>query len=314
MTEDFYVYIHRKGTSCGDIFYVGKGRKGRAWSKHSRSTFWNSTASKYGFFTQIVCTCLSEVAAHTKEKELIMYFGRKNNNTGKLVNLTDGGEGTSGKVYTEHEKKSVSKRNTGSGNPNVDKNIWTFYNFNTEQIIRCTQLSFKSIFPNVNVGNMIHSGSSSLGWIIKEKVSEERLVELKYAKKGDYNSKADKNTYEIINIYTKEVVKGTRVQIVNLGLNLDVRGLVTGRTKLSSGWVMLQTYRSESINDILNYRGKHTSCKIVYRFHHKDGSCFDGTRIEFQRKFNIDIEPIFGKRKRKTVKGWSLVKEEPISQ
>ena len=77
---------------------------------------------------------------------------------------------------------------------------------------------------------------------------------------------------------------------------------------------MLQTYRSESINDILNYRGKHTSCKIVYRFHHKDGSCFDGTRIEFQRKFNIDIEPIFGKRKRKTVKGWSLVKEEPISQ
>ena len=312
MTEDFYVYLHRKGTSCGDIFYVGKGRKQRAWSRHSRSKFWNSTALKHGFFTQIVCTGLGEAEAHIKEIELIRHFGRKNNNTGKLVNLTDGGEGTSGKVYTEDEKIATSKRNTGDRNPNTDTTIWTFYNLKTEQTIQCTQLSFKSEFPTVHVSSIIHTGSSSKGWVIREKVSDTRLAELKYAKKGEYNAKSDKTIYEIANVYTDEVVKGTRFQISMLDISLNIRGLVTGKTKFSNGWVLLSTLLSESVSDIINYRSKRTACKEVYKFKHSDGTCFEGTRVELKLKFGVDVEPLFSKRKRITVKGWSLL-EEPIS-
>ena len=43
--------------------------------------------------------------ACTKEIEFIKLYGRKDNNTGILVNLTDGGEGTLGVIVSERNFK-----------------------------------------------------------------------------------------------------------------------------------------------------------------------------------------------------------------
>lgn len=51
-----------------------------------------------------------------KEIMLIKTIGRRNLNMGPLVNLTDGGEGLSGFVYTEETLKKRSKSQTGEGN------------------------------------------------------------------------------------------------------------------------------------------------------------------------------------------------------
>jgi hypothetical protein len=88
------VYIHRR-KDTNEIFYVGIGKKEyRASSKSRDNPYWHHIVKKYGYTIEIIFKDLSWEEACIKEKELIIKYGRKNLNTGTLVNLTDGGEGT----------------------------------------------------------------------------------------------------------------------------------------------------------------------------------------------------------------------------
>jgi hypothetical protein len=53
---------------------------------------------------------LLESEAFAWEIGLIAYFGRRNNKTGILLNLTNGGEGTSGRIVSEQERIKCSQR------------------------------------------------------------------------------------------------------------------------------------------------------------------------------------------------------------
>jgi hypothetical protein len=52
---------------------------------------------------------------------LISWWGRKNNNTGILRNLTDGGEGVSGVVISEESRKKISDCHKGKPKSNNQK-------------------------------------------------------------------------------------------------------------------------------------------------------------------------------------------------
>lgn len=86
----FYVYTHEfaSGPNKGRPFYVGKGSGRRAWSKSTRSKYWQSVAGKYGFAVRLIDSEISESQAFELEKFLIEMIGRK-----ILCNFTDGGEG-----------------------------------------------------------------------------------------------------------------------------------------------------------------------------------------------------------------------------
>lgn len=94
-----FIYIHRNPTT-NEIFYVGQGtthqgRFDRAYSKKSRSIWWNNYVSKYGYpIVEVVISNIDKETADIKEKELILRYGRRDINEGTLVNLTDGGDGT----------------------------------------------------------------------------------------------------------------------------------------------------------------------------------------------------------------------------
>jgi hypothetical protein len=60
--------------------------------------------------SEILFDNLNEQDAFDKEKELISFYGRRNDGSGILTNLTDGGEGTSGRIYTEKEKEKCRIR------------------------------------------------------------------------------------------------------------------------------------------------------------------------------------------------------------
>jgi hypothetical protein len=100
--KKYYIYIHY--TLDKVPFYVGKGVKNRCLDKANRSKWWNNVVCKYGYYIKIQEINLNEDECFQREVFWINYFGRKQLKEGTLVNLTNGGEGVSGRVYTKEER------------------------------------------------------------------------------------------------------------------------------------------------------------------------------------------------------------------
>jgi hypothetical protein len=90
--KDFYVYgyLRRRDNTP---YYIGKGCGNRAFVSHGRVKV-PKDRSKVVFFSEN----LTEIEAFLLETDLIKRWGRLNQGTGILLNLTDGGEGVSGCV------------------------------------------------------------------------------------------------------------------------------------------------------------------------------------------------------------------------
>ena len=100
------VYRHLK--PCGEVFYIGIGvSKKRAYSKYGRNKHWINTVNKYGYEVQVLSQNIDYEFAKEIEVNLISYYGRKDLNKGTLVNMTDGGEGTTNINLEEKLKKKI---------------------------------------------------------------------------------------------------------------------------------------------------------------------------------------------------------------
>jgi hypothetical protein len=94
----FYTYAYLREDRTP--YYIGKGQKRRAYKKGSNEAI---KLPKDKSRIIILKKNLTEKEAFKHEKYMIAVFGRKNNGTGILRNLTDGGEGTCGRVVLEEE-------------------------------------------------------------------------------------------------------------------------------------------------------------------------------------------------------------------
>lgn len=107
--DNFYVYAYLR--SDGTPYYIGKGKKRRAWHKHK-----NITTPKDISKIVLLETNLTEIGSFAIERRMIRWFGRKDNKTGILLNKTDGGEGLSGRKCPENLKKYYSNLFKGRKN------------------------------------------------------------------------------------------------------------------------------------------------------------------------------------------------------
>lgn len=115
MGKVFYIYRHINKTT-NEVFYIGKGtlineksfyrKYRRAFSIKKRSVFWENIVNKYGYEVEIMFETNCEKTIFKKEIELIALYGRRDTNEGTLVNLTNGGDGTSGLISN---KKGVPR-------------------------------------------------------------------------------------------------------------------------------------------------------------------------------------------------------------
>ena len=109
MSNIHYVYEHWR-LDRDECFYVGKGRKNRAYIRSGRNSHWHNIVAKLerigsGYEVRIVQTGLSEDEAFFLEKERIAFWQDKSD----LCNKTSGGDGISGYKHTEKTKQKMSE-------------------------------------------------------------------------------------------------------------------------------------------------------------------------------------------------------------
>jgi hypothetical protein len=91
-----YAYLRKvdsKTAKAGTPYYIGKGSKDRAWQRRT----WERVKSPSDNWRIVILESeLTSVGAFALERRYIKWYGRKDLNTGILINRTDGGEGVDG--------------------------------------------------------------------------------------------------------------------------------------------------------------------------------------------------------------------------
>jgi len=129
MIPQYYVYIYLNPLKEGlykygklnfkyEPFYIGKGINNRykvhlnnsnSQNKLKQNTINKIKKNKQAPIIFKLYENLTEYSALRLEKELIKIIGRKETNTGTLSNMTDGGEGTSGRKHNIESRRKMIK-------------------------------------------------------------------------------------------------------------------------------------------------------------------------------------------------------------
>lgn len=99
----FYVYAYLREDHTP--YYIGKGSNKRAYRKHIKIP-----VPKNKSLIVFLETNLSNVGSLALERRYIRWYGRKDNGTGILRNLSDGGEGSENHHVSEETKEFLRNR------------------------------------------------------------------------------------------------------------------------------------------------------------------------------------------------------------
>jgi hypothetical protein len=105
-----YVYRHIR-LDKNQPFYIGIGSDAeykRANERTRRSELWKRITAKSDYLVEIIADDISVEFAKEKEIEFIKLYGRIDKRTGPLCNLTDGGDGINGYIFTKEHKEKLS--------------------------------------------------------------------------------------------------------------------------------------------------------------------------------------------------------------
>ena len=176
----YYVYAYlrnkdSKNGKKGTPYYIGKGKKNRAFAKHGNLPV--PSANSNIVFLE---TTLSEIGALALERRMIAWYGRIDLGTGLLHNLTDGGDGCSPSIATREKlrlanigktlsaetcaKMSISRSGTKNhffGKTHSDESISKIIEKRKYQIMQPCSASTKDKIRNAQLGIPRGSMSSS---------------------------------------------------------------------------------------------------------------------------------------------------------
>ena len=110
-----YVYRHIR-LDKNQPFYIGIGSDSeykRAKEKTRRSELWKRIVSKSDYIVEIITDNVSVDIAKEKEIEFIKLYGRIDKKNGTLCNMTDGGDGINGYIFSKSHRQKLSIKAKG---------------------------------------------------------------------------------------------------------------------------------------------------------------------------------------------------------
>jgi len=134
-----YVYRHRR-LDTNEIFYIGIGSTNnykRAYNKNTRNKHWINIINKTKYEIEIIYENLDWNTACELETLLIKEYGRKDLGLGTLVNMTDGGDGITNKIWTDESKSKLSQSSKGKKISNKTKEKMSIYWRNCNFVNSC---------------------------------------------------------------------------------------------------------------------------------------------------------------------------------
>lgn len=119
----YFLYRHVRA-DLNEVFYVGIGTKRRlsgatprvyerAFTHFNRTVWWHNIVNSCKYEVDILVESDDSDFIQKKEKEFILLYGRKDLNTGTLINLTDGGKSDCRKSKLSIEAALSTKRAKG---------------------------------------------------------------------------------------------------------------------------------------------------------------------------------------------------------
>ena len=196
-----YAYIRSKNSTtakAGTPYYIGMGKNRRAWNNHKHIKLPDNKE-----LIVIIEHNLTQIGALAIERRIISWFGRKDNNTGILINRTDGGDGVNGYIFTDKDRVKMSLAHTGKNHHFFNKKFSKDY---------CKKISEGKLNPSENTRN-----------------------NLKNAKIGEKNPRAKLSKKQVIEIYTlaQSPYKG---QIKELAKKYQISETVVSKIKSKLSW------------------------------------------------------------------------------
>lgn len=203
LDKSYCIYRHLKPN--GEVFYIGVSNNlKRPYNKTSRSKQWKKLVKEYpNYEIQILKTALTKETAYELEIILINWYKRKDCCEGTLVNLTDGGESTKGRIMENWQKEFMSNSLKGTmlgeNNPNYG-NRWTNEQKRYMSEIKkegyrngSLKVDLNNSYKGVEERNKRWEENPNLKYEMRKKVSE-------CNNKYEY-LKIDRNTLQILEVF-----------------------------------------------------------------------------------------------------------------
>lgn len=190
-----------------------------------------------------------------------------------------------GWVLTEKlQSESIKLDQKGANASNIDGNIYSFTNINTEEVFIGRRVDFEKSY-GFSLKPLFTGNRTCQGWALTSTVAEVGFDFLREPTSGDLNINADLSKYSFKHLITMETFYGTRAEFRNK-FNVDIGRLFSARKNSSANyWCLEENYehaREISPHDL-----------TIYTFVHSSGKIFKGTRSQMKEATGVCVKALF---------------------